>query len=312
MYEYNANQEFPKEYEKNKSTYRKSMNKFFYKSINLPILNNDSPDKLNVITVFIPNNHYKNDRSSIDTEMLKNHVRLIHKYISDDFKHTVFYVKNNKCNIDVEKICDEYGSSCIVVNDLWEHEIYFMYGYGTILNYIYNEYIINSGCRYVGFIDPGCFLSKRLGCKDLIDKYDCFGRTYDIRFSEWYLWAGFSFYNTEKFRHLDFSPKMSYVNTDMDPPFYDAGGRNYFLYLSSYNRYIVDITMHNCTHIKILKELDCPVDSILSDDNFVYRRDAYIEVFNNYSYFWNAYEWIDNSNHYIPKCKQFLEYVKGL
>lgn len=158
-------------------------------------------------------------------DMVAHQLRLLPKYLTDPFQHIVVdNSRDNSARKSVAQLCEHYQVGYVSLpKNFYTHA---SNSHGLALNWIYQHLIKAFNPDYFGFLDHDIFPIRSHSILEHLITQPIYGQK-DTRKNVWYLWPGFSFYQTSLLEniHVNFKPGM--INDTM----VDTGGQVQVIHL---------------------------------------------------------------------------------
>lgn len=140
-------------------------------------------------------------------EVIKQQIRLLKKYLKDDFDYYVFDNSNNElASLKIKEICNKQNILYLKLPPNPDYKGIVGRSHGYALNWSYYNYF-KEKYRYFGLLDHDVFPIRITSVLEKL-KIDGLWGLKHIRDSRWYIWPGFCFFDMEYINNakLDFLP----------------------------------------------------------------------------------------------------------
>lgn len=176
--------------------------------------------------------------------LLQHQVRLLNKYLTDDF---IFVVADNSSDPNKRR---EIKSECIRNGVTYLSLPPNPYktsssSHGICLNWLCKNYLSVFNPAYFGFIDHDLYSASRHSIIDHLRKQPVYGHWQGQK-GYWYLWAGMCFFNAAKVdaRSLDFLP------ASIHGKYADTGGSNWKIIYSKLDQSKLSFPTHQYLNLR--------------------------------------------------------------
>ena len=143
-------------------------------------------------------------------DMIQHQLRLLPKYLSDPFSHIVVdNSSNKKTRQEIASVCHDRNIGYVSLPKnfyTWSSS-----SHGLALNWAYQHLVKTINPRWAGFLDHDIFPVRKHSILEHLKHRPFYGQR-DRREDIWYLWPGFSFYQTSWLKSVSVDFKPGIVN----------------------------------------------------------------------------------------------------
>jgi hypothetical protein len=142
----------------------------------------EDPEVLDVVTIAFNN-----------PRMIDYQVRLLRKHLSDPHYHTIADNSSDRRSSEaIAQLCARDRTPYI---RLPRNPFSGSMSHGAAMTWVYKNYVRKRGARYFGFLDHDIFPARPTSVLQHLGAQACYGH-YQQRGRVWYLWGGFSFFDS--------------------------------------------------------------------------------------------------------------------
>jgi len=189
------------------------------------------PDLLDVVTIAFNN-----------PKVVEHQIRLIRKNLADTHSHVVADNSTDpQASEVIRRICGREKAPYIL---LPRNPYTNAMSHGSAMTWMFRNYLRKRGARYFGFIDHDIFPLRATSILAYLQTQPCYGHVQQ-RGTVWYLWAGFSFFNSH------YVPQdLDFTSGSTDGEAVDTGGMNWKSFYSKIEKERIRFPTHEYRSIR--------------------------------------------------------------